>query len=83
MSTVTKSTDPRYAGRRYEAEDDTYYQQRVSYAEKLKAEGNSHKRAWFQAFQAYPRVYVDAPNDAPPPSPANAGASNFVFPPGL
>ena len=83
MSAVTKSTDPRYAGRSYETEDETYYQQRVDYAEKLKAEGLSHKQAWFKAFQAYPRVYVDDTNGSSDPPAPDSTASSFVYPPGV
>jgi hypothetical protein len=80
MSTVTKSTDPRYAGRKYEAEDETYYEQRVNYANALKAKGVSHKHAWFQAFQAYPRVYVDEADAASNPSTSDDQSSTFVYP---
>jgi hypothetical protein len=80
MSTVTKSTDPRYSGRKYEAEDETYYQQRVNYANDLKAKGASHKYAWFQAFQAYPRIYVDETDTTLDSSASDSQPCSFVFP---
>lgn len=58
MSAVTKSTDPRYAGRTY-IDDPEVYKARVAYAEACKSCGDSHKFAWFKAFQKYPRTYSD------------------------
>lgn len=55
----SSSASQRFAGRRYKNEDDNYYQGRVAHAEGLKANGMSHNQAWFKAFQAYPRVYLD------------------------
>jgi hypothetical protein len=78
MSAVTKSTDPRYAGRSY-IDDPEVYAARVAYAQTLIAEGQSHKSAWYHAFQQFPRTYIDAPT-----APArNSDPGNFVFPPGL
>jgi len=77
-STVTKSTDPRYAGRYYIDAPDVYAA-RVAYAKELIADGKSHKCAWYHAFQVYPRTYLTSP-DTPQSDP---DACSFVFPPGL
>jgi hypothetical protein len=77
----SKSSNRRYQGRQYEQEDESYYQQRVNFAEGLKASGMSHNQAWFKAFQAYPRIYVDPPPLALDPSSSDPTDGNFVFPP--
>lgn len=78
MSTVTKSTDPRYAGRAY-VDDPEHYAARVAYAQTLMQEGQSHKQAWFHAFQKFPRMYLDASRA----SESDTESNTFVFPPGL
>lgn len=78
MSAVTKSTDPRYAGRSY-IDAPEVYAARVARADELKAEGKSHKAAWYQAFKEFPRTYLDALAA----SSSDSQPSSFVFPPGV
>jgi hypothetical protein len=73
------STNMSFAGRRYEEEDETYYQQRKNFADDLKTKGCSHNQAWFKAFQAYPRIYID-PEPTLDSSTSDSQPCPFVFP---
>lgn len=58
MSATSKSSDPRFKDRSY-IDDPEVYKARVAYATQLKADGHTHKFAWWKSFQRYPRTYED------------------------
>lgn len=55
------SRDSKTYGKPFEREEPDYYRARHDLAEEHIKEGKTYKHAWYLAFQAFPRKYVDVP----------------------
>lgn len=78
---AVRHSNPKYNNREYVLETSDVQQARNTLANKLIEQGLTYKHAWYQAFQAHPRVYVDETPSPPAPSVDDCDAGKAFFAP--
>lgn len=76
-----KHSNPAFRNRPFERETSDVQQARNALANKLIEQGLTFKHAWYQAFQAHPRVYLDDAPQASAPSTDDCDAGKAFFKP--
>ena len=79
-----KSSGKFKVGSKFTKENASLRAKRATRASELQEQGQSYKQAWFNAFQDFPRKYVDVPSpvaEDDEASPGSPNASDFVYPP--